>query len=169
MVLQTAFDEKSYAERMNNPLHVSLRCTQKSKQLRQAEKMRIKYSRGGYQRKDSLPAELERSRFFSQMSQCQQTGHWHLHHRFNGKGGNTRQLPGSRGIGDCAFGSVGKEAACNVGDPGSIPGWGRFLGEGNGNPLQYSHWEKPINRGTWWTTVPRVAKCWTRLKRLSTC
>ena len=34
--------------------------------------------------------------------------------------------------------SVGKESACTVGDPGSIPGWGRFPGEGNGNPLQYS-------------------------------
>ena len=32
----------------------------------------------------------------------------------------------------------GKESACNAGDPGSIPGSGRFLGEGNGNPLQYS-------------------------------
>ena len=30
---------------------------------------------------------------------------------------------------------VGKEPACNAGDPGSIPGWGRFPGEGNGNPL----------------------------------
>ena len=32
----------------------------------------------------------------------------------------------------------GKESACNAGDPGSIPGWERYLGEGNGNPLQYS-------------------------------
>ena len=35
-------------------------------------------------------------------------------------------------------GSDGKESACNVGDPGSIPGMGRSLGGGNGNPLQYS-------------------------------
>ena len=35
-------------------------------------------------------------------------------------------------------GSDGKESACNAGDPGSIPGLGRFPGEGNGNPLQYS-------------------------------
>ena len=34
--------------------------------------------------------------------------------------------------------SDGKESACNVGDPGSIPGLGRFPGEGNGYPLQYS-------------------------------
>ena len=33
--------------------------------------------------------------------------------------------------------SVGKESACNAGDPGSIPGLGRSSGEGNGNPLQY--------------------------------
>ena len=39
-------------------------------------------------------------------------------------------------------GLVGKESACNVGDPGSIPGSGRSLGEGNGNPLQYSCLEK---------------------------
>ena len=34
--------------------------------------------------------------------------------------------------------SVGKESACNVGDPGSIPGLGRYSGEGIGCPLQYS-------------------------------
>ena len=34
--------------------------------------------------------------------------------------------------------SVGKESACNAGDPGSIPGWGRSAGEGIGCPLQYS-------------------------------
>ena len=35
-------------------------------------------------------------------------------------------------------GSAGKESACNAGDPGLIPGWGRSLGKGNGYPLQYS-------------------------------
>ena len=40
-----------------------------------------------------------------------------------------------------------KESACNAGDPGSIPGWGRSPGEGNGNPLQYSGLEKPMDRG----------------------
>ena len=39
---------------------------------------------------------------------------------------------------DCPSGSVGKESACNVGDPGSIPGSGRPPTEGNGNLLQYS-------------------------------
>ena len=43
--------------------------------------------------------------------------------------------------------SVGKESACNAGDPGSIPGSGRSLGEGNGNPLQYSCLENPMERG----------------------
>ena len=37
-------------------------------------------------------------------------------------------------------GSDSKESACKAGDPGSIPGSGRSLGEGNGNPLQYSCW-----------------------------
>ena len=55
-------------------------------------------------------------------------------------------------------GSDGKEHACNVGDPGSIPGLGRSPGEGNGNPLQYSHLENPMDRGAW-----RVAKSQTQL------
>ena len=46
-------------------------------------------------------------------------------------------------------GSDGKESACNVGDLGSIPGSGRVLGEGNGNPLPYSCLENSMNRGTW--------------------
>ena len=36
---------------------------------------------------------------------------------------------------------------------GSIPGWGRSHGEGNGNPLQYSCVENPMYRGAWWATV----------------
>ena len=39
--------------------------------------------------------------------------------------------------------SVGKESACNAGDPSSIPGWGRSPGEGIGYPLQYS-WTSPV-------------------------
>ena len=50
---------------------------------------------------------------------------------------------------------------------GSIPGSGRSPGRGHGNPLQYSFLEKPMDRGAWWATVPRVAKSQTRLKRLS--
>ena len=43
----------------------------------------------------------------------------------------------------------GKASACNVGDPGSIPGLGRSPGEGNGNPLQYSCLENPVHGGAW--------------------
>ena len=44
-------------------------------------------------------------------------------------------------------GSDGKESAHNAGDPGLIPGLGRSPGEGNGNPLQYSYLENPMDRG----------------------
>ena len=54
--------------------------------------------------------------------------------------------------------SVGKESACNAGDPGSVPRLGRSPGEGNGNPLQYSCLENPMDRGTWQATVHRVSK-----------
>ena len=47
---------------------------------------------------------------------------------------------------------------CNAEGLGSIPGLGRSPGEGNGNPLQYSCLENPIDRGAWWTTVHRIAK-----------
>ena len=46
-------------------------------------------------------------------------------------------------------GSDSKASACNVGDPGLIPGLGRFPGEGNGNLLWYSCLENPIDRGAW--------------------
>ena len=46
-------------------------------------------------------------------------------------------------------GSDDKASACNVGDPGSIPGLGRSPGEGNGNPLQYSCLENPTDGGAW--------------------
>ena len=55
--------------------------------------------------------------------------------------------------------SVGKKAPSNVGDTGdagSIPGLGRFPGEGKGNPLQYSLLENPTDRGAWWATVHGV-------------
>ena len=54
--------------------------------------------------------------------------------------------------------SVGKESACNAGDPGSIPGSGRSPGEGNGNPAQYSCLENTKNRGAWQTTAHGVAR-----------
>ena len=46
-----------------------------------------------------------------------------------------------------ATGSDRKESACSVGDPSSIPGLGRSPEEGNGNPLQYSCLENPMDRG----------------------
>ena len=54
----------------------------------------------------------------------------------------------------------GSESACNAGDPGSIPGLGKYSGEGNGNPLQYSCLENSIDRGAWWATVHGVTKSW---------
>ena len=65
------------------------------------------------------------------------------------------KLPGGIGF---SGGSVGKESACNAGDLDSIPGSGRSPGEGNGNPLQYSCLENPMDRGTWWAIVHRVPK-----------
>ena len=43
-------------------------------------------------------------------------------------------------------GSDGKASVCNAGDPGSVPGSGRSPGEGNGNPLQFSCLENPMDR-----------------------
>ena len=64
-------------------------------------------------------------------------------------------------------GSEGKASACNAGGLGSIPGSGRSPGEGNGNPLQYSCLENPMDRGAWWATVHGVAKLQTRLSDLT--
>ena len=64
-------------------------------------------------------------------------------------------------------GSDGKESACSVGDPGSIPGSGRYPGEGNGNPLQYSCLENPMIRGAWQATIHGVVKRWSLLSDFS--
>ena len=58
-------------------------------------------------------------------------------------------------------GSDGKASAYNAGDLGSIPGSGRSPGEGNGNPLQYSCLDNPVDGGAWSATVHRVTKNWT--------
>ena len=55
-------------------------------------------------------------------------------------------------------GSDGKESACNAGDQGSISGWKRSPGEGNGYPLQYSCLENPMDRGDWRATVHGVTR-----------
>ena len=60
-------------------------------------------------------------------------------------------------------GSEVKAFACNAADLGLIPGLGRSPGEGNGNPLQYSCLENPMDGGAWWATVHGVAESWTRL------
>ena len=51
-----------------------------------------------------------------------------------------------------------KNPPANAGDVGLIPGSGRSPGEGNGNPLQYSCLENPMDRGAWQTTVNGVAR-----------
>ena len=51
-----------------------------------------------------------------------------------------------------------KTSDSNAGDPGSIPGSGRSPGEGNGNPLQYSCLENPMDGEAWWATVHGVAQ-----------
>ena len=65
-------------------------------------------------------------------------------------------------------GSEDKASAWNVGDLGLIPGWGRSPGEGNGNPLQYSCLENPMDGGAWWATVHEVTKSWTQLSDFTT-
>ena len=56
-----------------------------------------------------------------------------------------------------SLGSDGKESACNVQDPGSIPG------EDNGTPLQYSCLENPLDGGAWQAPVHGVAESWMQL------
>ena len=54
-----------------------------------------------------------------------------------------------------------KESACNAGDQGEgvgVRSLGRASGKGNGNPLQYSCLENPMDRGAWWATAHGVAK-----------
>ena len=58
-----------------------------------------------------------------------------------------------RALGASLVAQIVKESACNVGDPGLIPGWERFSGVGNGNPLQDSCLENPMDRGAQQATV----------------
>ena len=60
--------------------------------------------------------------------------------------------------------SVKEPPAGDMRDVGSFPGQGRSLGEGNGNPPQYSCLENTMDRGAWWATVHGVAQSWTQLK-----
>ena len=58
-------------------------------------------------------------------------------------------------------------SARDIGVSGWIPGLGRCSGEGNGNPLQYSCLENPMDRGAWQATVHGVAKSQTQLSDLA--
>ena len=71
------------------------------------------------------------------------------------------------GVARVRHNSEGKVCACNVGDLGLIPGWGRSPGEGNGNPLQYSCLENPVDEEAWWATVYGVAKSRTWLSNFT--
>ena len=55
-------------------------------------------------------------------------------------------------------GSDDKQSACNMRDPGSIPGLGRYPREGNGNPVQYSPMENFMDSRAWQATVHGVTK-----------
>ena len=55
-------------------------------------------------------------------------------------------------------GSIGKESTSNAEDLGLFPESGRSPGEGNGNPLQYSWLENPMDREAWWATVDGIAR-----------
>ena len=64
-------------------------------------------------------------------------------------------------------GTAGKESACNAGDTGNVSwttGLGRSPGGGNGNPVQYSCLENPLDRGAWWYTVQGIARSQTQLR-----
>ena len=65
-------------------------------------------------------------------------------------------------------GSVVTNLPANAGDVDSVPEWGRFPGEGNGNPLQYSCLGNPMGRGAWRATVHGVTKSQTGLSDYTT-
>ena len=74
---------------------------------------------------------------------------------------NVQNLIASLYTGGLPCGSAGKESACNAGDLGLVPEFGRSPAEENGNPFQYSCLENPMDRGDWQTIVHEVAKSWT--------
>ena len=60
-----------------------------------------------------------------------------------------------------------KNPLANAGDLSSIPGSGRSLGEGHGNPLQYSSLENSMEGEAWWATVQGATKSWTQLSNFT--
>ena len=73
-------------------------------------------------------------------------------------GGKENSLKLSISISGLLGVSNGKESACNAGNMGLTPGPGRFPGEDNGYPFQYSCLENPMDRGAWWATVSGVTE-----------
>ena len=69
--------------------------------------------------------------------------HWNLKENWSGR---------KNKVGNLEVGFAGEESASNVGNPGLIPGLGRSPEEGNGNSLQYSCLENPMERGAWQAT-----------------
>ena len=72
-------------------------------------------------------------------------------------------LKWTRPVGAPLVAQMVKKPPTNAGDPGSIPGSGRFPGGGNGNPLQYPCLENPTDRGAWWAAVHGVEESRTGL------
>ena len=70
----------------------------------------------------------------------------------------------SMSVPGCASGKVSAGNAGGAGDPGSVPGLGRYPAGGYGNPLQYSCLENSMDREAWWATVRRFTHSWTQLK-----
>ena len=70
-------------------------------------------------------------------------------------------------IGDLPGGASGKEHTCQCKRCGFDPGSGRSSGGGNGNPLQYSCLENPMDRGAWLAALDRVIKSQAQLKQLT--
>ena len=60
--------------------------------------------------------------------------------------------------------SAGKESACNAENASSIPGLGRYPGEGNDDLFQYSCLENAMDRGAWQITAHGVSRSWTQLR-----
>ena len=72
-----------------------------------------------------------------------------------------------RHVGTSQMALVVKNLPANGGDTGSVSGWERSPGGGNGNPLQYSCLENPMDRESWQATAHRVTKSWTQLNDFS--
>ena len=89
-----------------------------------------------------------------QMGRLGSRGAWTLHHRRSQRRASARTRYHQMHIrASLVAQMVKKNLPANAGDPGSIPGSGRFPGEGNGYPLQCSCLENPMHSGAWRTTV----------------